>query len=150
MVCQVFKEFKFWGFHLQICSLVQFARFYDITTSFTFIIWFGVHIQPFFNLKNFVKTRTWSNFFAVCRLLFQIHQKIEPWYFGFAGQIYHSWKLHVPPGQSTIKGDVRFPTTQFGIDSNLLYIEHSNLKNLNRKIKDTNPKKIGYPNFLPG
>jgi hypothetical protein len=42
------------------------------------------------------------------------------------------------------------PTTQFSMDSNLLYIGHSNPKNPNRKIRDANLKKIGYPNLLPG
>jgi hypothetical protein len=30
----------------------------DIITVSTFIIWFGVHIQPFFYLNNFVNFRT--------------------------------------------------------------------------------------------
>jgi len=64
-----------------------FRQLNDITTSLTFIIRFGVYIQPFFNLKNFGKIRTWPNLFAVFRLLFQIHQKIEPRCFRLAGQI---------------------------------------------------------------
>jgi hypothetical protein len=31
----------------------------------------------FLILKNFLKTRTWSNLFAVCILRFQIHQKLD-------------------------------------------------------------------------
>jgi len=69
--------------------------------GYKFIIRFVVYIQAFFNLNNFGKIRIWSNIFAAYRFRFQIHQKIEPWNFGFSEQIYNARPLYVSPGQST-------------------------------------------------
>ena len=55
----------------------QFIEKLHIITSSIFFILFGIHIQPFFNLKQFCIHPNWAILIAVFGLRFQIHQKLN-------------------------------------------------------------------------
>jgi len=78
MKVQKFKSI----WNLGVLAIYKFCIISDRKTIsqrlLTFIIWFEVHIQPFFNSTNGLNYLSRALFFGLGRLRFQIHENFTP------------------------------------------------------------------------